>query len=530
MSKSYAELVDWSQRQDAIRIILVHIEGFDGGPLYLSNKPYITEGGDTPSSVAYVPCLVGSLSFTEQLDVEGGTASIGYGTVDINNHDGVYDIWKNYIWKNKPIQIYLGDPRWNRADFIQIFDGLIDDVASSDRSTVSISLYNKLERLNTAISEKTITTLYPSTADEVNINITPIIPWTITNATKPVGAVQSRDTLLPLCFGECFNVTPLKISTTLTGGETNVDTYMVHDGQIEAILEVRDNGVPLTPGTGYTVDLVNGTFTLLHAPFGTITCDVQGAKPSGIYLDSIGTIIKHIVTTYGVTKYVDADIDLDTLAAYNSYYTGVYITDRENVFDICQRLANSVGASLSQQYDGKLTMSRLTLPGYSVTAPIVTEITEDNINYNGISIQERVPVKGAVKLGYAYNWTEQSDGLAGAVPQQSIDLYKKPYQFVAPKDDMVISSYSITAQPIEEETLLVDEAQASDEATRRLTLFKTQRTIYSIEGRMDFITMTPGLGVTLKNYRFGLSTPVNGVVVSTSKDWVTGKTTIGVLV
>lgn len=529
MSKSYTELVTWFQSQDAIRTILVHIEGFGGGPLYLSNKPYVTGVGDTPSSVSYLPCLVGSLSFTEQLDVSGGTASIGYGTIDVNNHDGAYDDWKSYIWKNKPIKIYLGDPRWVRADFVQIFDGVIDDMASADRSTISISLYNKLEKLNTAISEKTLTTLYPSTADEVNANITPIIPHTLTNATKPVGAVQNRDAILPLCFGECFNISPLKISGALGDNTTNVETYMVHDGQIEAILEVRDNGVPLTLGTGYTVNLTNGTFTLLRAPTGTITCDVQGAKPSGTYLATIGAIIKHIVVNYGTTKYLLSEVDTGILDTYTQY-TGVYITDRENVFDVCQRIANSVGASLSQSYDGKLILSRLTLPGYTVAEPIVTTITEDNVNYNGISIQERVAVKGAIKLGYAYNWTEQTDGLAGAVPQSSLDLYKKPYQFTTPKDNAILTSYAITAQPIEEETLLINEAEALAEANRRLTLFKTQRTIYSIEGRMDFITMTPGLGVTLQNYRFGLSTPVVGVVVSTSKDWVTGKTTIGVLV
>lgn len=533
MSKTYEELVAWATSQDAIRTILVHVEGFDSGPLYLSNTPYVTEAGDTPASVSYIPCLVGSLSFTESLDINGGTASIGYGTIDINNHDGRYDEWASYIWKNKSIKIFLGDPRWVRGDFVQIFEGIVDDLVINTRSTISIQLCNKLERLNQAISEKTLTTLYPSTANELNPNITPIQPVGATNAIRPVGAVQNRESVLPLCFGECFNVTPLKISSALTDGNTNQEIYMVHDGQIEAIIEVRDNGVPLTPGTGYTVNLSNGTFTLLRAPFGTITCDVQGAKPSGTYLSGLGQIIQHIVLNYGpaeVPKYTVGEIDTGILAQYNQFDVGIYITDRENVFDICQRLASSVGASLSQSHDGKLSLSRLTLPGYTVAEPIVTSINETNTLFEGISLRERVAVKGAIKLAYAKNFTEQGDGMAGAVPQQSLDIFKKPYQYVTPKDNTVINTYKLTTQPLEEEQLLVDEVQATAEANRRLTLFKTSRTIFEVQGRMDFTTMTLGLGVTLQNYRFGLETPKPGVVVSTSKDWVTGKTTIGVLV
>ena len=138
MSKTYEELADWAASQDSIRIILVHIEDINGTTQYLSNKPYVTEVGDTPSSVSYIPCLVGSLNFTESLDITGGTASIGYGTLDINNKDGRYDSWTNYVWKNKPIKIFLGDPRWARSDFYLMFDGVVDDITSNSREIISI--------------------------------------------------------------------------------------------------------------------------------------------------------------------------------------------------------------------------------------------------------------------------------------------------------------------------------------------------------------------------------------------------------
>lgn len=533
MSKTYLELEAWASSQDAIRVILVEIEDVNGGTVYLSNKSYTTEAGDTPASVSYTACLVGALNFTESLDISGGTSSIGYGTIDVNNLGGLYDFWLDYVWKNKRIQIFLGDPRWARDDFVLIFTGLVDDVTSSERDKVSLSLYNKLEVLNTSISEKTLTSLYPTTEDELVIGVTPQIAYTSTNAQKPVGAVQNRDRVLPLCFGECFNVTPLKISSALSGGATNVETFMVHDGPIEAILEVRDNGVPLS-SSAYSVNLSTGTFTLNNAAYGSITCDVQGAKVLGVFLSGVGQIIKHLVTTYGSStspRYELEEIDTDLLDTYDEYKVGVYIVDRENVFDVCQRIANSVGASLSQTYGGLLVLGRVAIPGFEVVVDgIVTDITERNTLFDGISISSRPVVKGAIKLSYAKNYTVQSEGVAGAVPSSNVDLYKKTSLYITQKDDVVITAYKQTGQPLEEQTLLISEAQAVEEAQRRLELFKVPRSVLQIQGRMEFTTLTPGMAVTVTNYRFGLSDPTDGVVLSTSKDWVTGKTTIGVLI
>lgn len=154
------------------------------------------------------------------------------------------------MWANRQVKIFVGDPRWPRDDFYNIFTGVISDITTSSQTSLNLVLLNKLDRLNNPISEKTLGSLYPKVGEPGGF---------AGNENRPVGAVQNRDSILPLCFGECFNVTPLHISSALTGGTQDHLTYMVHDGPIQEILEVRDNGIPIT---AYTADLTKGIFTL----------------------------------------------------------------------------------------------------------------------------------------------------------------------------------------------------------------------------------------------------------------------------
>ena len=531
MSKTVAELVTWLQSQDSIRTVLVEVEGVTGSgaaTLYLSSKPYTTQVSETPSGVSYDPCIIGGLSFNESISLDL-TASIGYGDIEITNYDGSRDSWLNWVWANRTVKIFLGDPRWVRDDFYQIFTGVISDITASSTASLNLVLLNKLDRLNNPISEKTLGSLFPKVGETGGV---------LGNEIRPVGAVQSRESIMPLCFGECFNVTPLMISSALSGGTTSTLTYMVHDGPIEAIIEVRDNGIPLELTTGYTVDVATGTFTLLNAPKGVITASVQGSKLGGTYSNKVSDIVKYIVTTYGPANSrfsgtpITGDLNTDNFTYFASTYTqpvGIYITDRENIIDICTRLAQSISAGITCNHEGKLGFVQLKVPGYTPAVGIPSVIDEYNTVLNSISIGEKPVVRGTIKLGYCYNWTPQEGGLAGGVPQSSQDILSKEWWYVTKKDDTVIAEYKLDAQPVEEPTLLITEFDALAEAQSRLDLWKTPRFVYTIECFPELLAIQPGMAITVTNSRFGLSdTP--GTVVSIDKNWVTGKVTIGVLV
>ena len=155
---------------------------------------------------------------TEELSFDGSGGGLSYGDVEIYNIAGERDAWLDYIWRNRSIKVYFGDLSWPRASFQLVFNGAISDLASKSRTTLNFIIRDKLELLNSSV---TTTTLGGSTE----------------NAAK----------LIPLTFGECCNATPL-----LANPATH--SYRVHDGAIENIIEVRDNGAPVTVAK----DLANG--------------------------------------------------------------------------------------------------------------------------------------------------------------------------------------------------------------------------------------------------------------------------------
>lgn len=241
MTISDTQFQAWLEDQAAIRCVLVEVEvgQASGGTQtrYLSNTTYVTGGGDSPSHTAYLARITGGLNITKSLSLSGAT-SLSYGDIELVNTDGALDSWVDDYWVNRPVAFYLGSPNWSRADFRLVFSGRTTGIDMRSRTRLNIKLSDVLQRLNTPASEA-----------------------------KIGGTKVNADTLLPLCFGECHNVTPVLVDPT-------TNEFQVHQGAIEGVIEVRDNGVPVA----FTQTPSNGKFKLSANPSGTITCSVQGAK------------------------------------------------------------------------------------------------------------------------------------------------------------------------------------------------------------------------------------------------------------
>lgn len=183
--------------------------------LYLSNIGYVT--GDSQTS--YLPYLTGALQTTESMSIDG-SLSMSFGDIQIANFNGELDEWLDstkYIWMNRPIQIYLGDPRWRLetvadirntsvAGFQKIFDGVVSDIDSSDRDSLNIKVRDKLERLNGPVSENKLGTYGTWGQGQTN-----------------------QDSIRPLVFGEVFNLSPLYVDPSKL-------EYMFHDTNVGSII------------------------------------------------------------------------------------------------------------------------------------------------------------------------------------------------------------------------------------------------------------------------------------------------------
>jgi hypothetical protein len=472
---------------------------------YFSNGAYVTDPLDTPANTAYAPLITGGVSFGESLTLDG-SASISIGDIELDNSNGELDqYFLSHIWTNRSISIYIGDPSWKKSDFKLLFKGNVADIGSSGRNNLNLVISDVFQKLNAPITDQTV------------------------QITGKNNAVE----LVPLTFGECFNVTPLLVNSgTLT--------YQVHNGPIERIIEVRDNGIPVL----FTANLTAGTFTLTRAPFGQITCSVQGHKPSGTYTNKIGETIKNILTQYGPSGARLQNTDINTtnftnfdnsFPVVNSEYTraiGVYIRETGNVLDICNRLAKSARAQLTvtagpQENDSDVGL--LKLIKLEIASSAVQNITSSDIEEYSLSISDKAPIKPTSKLGYGRNWTVQESGLAAGVPSNLQDIYSKQYFLAITNNYDVANAYKLNSEDVLEETLLITKTGAELESYTRSSFWSTVRYIYTFVGYPHLFDLQLGDTISLTNRRYLLNSKL-GVVVNISRDWINGRIQVGVLI
>lgn len=514
--KTLAEIKSWLKTPEHIRRILVEVTGVtdlsgsNATTFYLSNGGYTSSSTDSPANKAYIPCIQGGVNFTESFSLDG-TLTRGIGDLELYNIDGVFDVSFKLIWVKKAITIYLGDPSWPKADFKVLFRGYIKDIASRDRNSFNIVIVDTLSKLDTTLSEISFVNSYKNDAIE----------------------------LIPVCFGECFNITPVLVDPAPSSppAATTGAMFQVHTTAIEDIIEVRDNGLPVASFTKYLAD---GKFQLDQNSYGQITCSVQGSKPGGTYTNKIGETIKNIVKNFGPSnsRLTDSDIDLTNFTAFDNNFAvarpiGFYSNQKENILDVCNKLASSVNAkvttSVGPQDDDSL-VGLLRLVKLDISNSPEYEITSSDIEEFSINISEKVTVRAATNIAYCKNWTLQPSGLAEGIPPNNIPLFNSEWLYITTQDNTVVNNYSLTTQPDQENTLLISKAGASAESSARNQLWSTPRFIYTMTAYPHMFFVQLGDCVTLKNRRFDLVNGKVGTVISVSRDWISGRIEIGVIV
>lgn len=540
MSYSQAWLEDPSSIK-ALFIEVTVLNSTNGGStwasktMYMSTVGYVTNDAET----VFNPILVGKIRFKEA--ISGDRASLSYGDVEIHNSNGDYDDWLDttkYIWINKNINMYLGDPFWISADltdfkskFKLIFTGSITDIDSKSLHTLNIKFADKLQRLNFPITETKLGA-YGTWAE----------------------GQSNEDSIKPLIFGEPYNITPVYVDPS------QLEYMICGENLVERIIEVRDNGIPIysvgdfgTPIYGGIVHSGNnGTFKLLYNPAGTITVTAQGISKhvdltSGTttvgtlvnsYSNNIAEIIALLVTQYGnsTQKFTSSDLDLTSdapslvnFAQNNNQTTGIYITSAETVLTVCTQLAASVGATLVISKEGKLQLVKYGQP--FTTGLSISSITTDNIVQNSFSIRERVDIKPSCTIGYCKNWTVQQ-GLVTSIPDQNKKDFATEYlTYTAEVPENTKVLFNLTLDPKAQiNTLLLETSDAITQAVTQRNIYSSPMNIYSFKGTSSLLSLKLGQSVTLTYPRFGLNNGKQGQVISLSQDWLGGTVDVEVLV
>ena len=472
----------WLRNDQARRTVLLEI---DTDPVRrLSVIPYTTLPDDATPNVKYDALIKGGVGYREQLSLDGGSTG-SYASIELHNEDGSLDPWLGSVWKNREIRVYYGDVAWERADYRLVAAGVVDRCEQS-RDTMTITLVDPLERLDNAVTEQLLG-----------------------------GSGQEADRLMPVCLGECHNITPRLVNAA-------THTYRWHGTTVERLIEVRDRGVPVSATAS------GGQFTLAVEPDGAVTASVQGDAAGG-YVNTVAGLIQRLVTGYGpaASRFTSSDLDTANLAAFDSAHpqpVGLYLEDYATVVQCVVELAASVGAQAVMSRTGKLRLLRVNLPASGTPAVIQPHDYEDQ----SLEVVGQSAVVAGVRLGYCPNWTPRQN-IAEGVPSEHRDLYAQEWLTVTATAPSVADEYRISTETEQVNTLLLTKEDAQAEANRRLALWSVPRTVIRVRGFAQLLDLELGQAATIYGDRFGLESGKTGQIVGLDPDWVAGRCDVEVL-
>lgn len=444
--------------------------------LTFSTQGFVTSSTDEMPNKVYEARIKTPLIATRSMFSGNATTTRSvpqYGDLQLENVDGGLDGLAAYSWDGRNVRVYLGGDGFARNDYGLIFRG---------------------KCLSMTIGRKVATLRLRDVQEELN---TPIQPNRYAGTGGNEGPSNLKDAVKPLCFGRVYNVTPVVVNPATL-------KFQVHDGRINGVLAVYDNGATIPPAN-YTVDAANGYFTLTNTPVGQVTADVEGFHNGTAWLSNSADIIKEIAGRCGVlASEIDATA-FSNLATLCPQVVGVYLRDETNALDVLDVLARSIGAFYGTDRQGLLTCGRLDLPTVGDTS--VATFDESNILRDQLEPLEKAAFVKKLIVNYRKNWTQQNgDSLAGIV---STDPNAYTFKTSASLTASVTDNSVLTAHPYAEdltfETVLTEASDALAEATRLMAMYGVPPTMYKVTTKAQPYALSVNNVVTLLHSRFGLS-------------------------
>lgn len=496
--------------------------------IYLSNTPYVTAYNDTFTNV--IGSTVHDISYEDALKTLPAItstieSSTSIGSISFYNTSGEYDYLVEKAFEGHRIKVLIGDITWSRTDFITAFNGRISQFTAPDISSLSFSIRDKKEILEKTKEDALITsdlvssvlnsaTQFEATVDGVPTSAIPNYPWAsiaFNPATKSIPDA-TLNTRVPVCVGKCFNVEPVLI-------DAYNHVFMIHNGEITAVTDVKSNGVLLDPSQ-YEVDTGIGCIRLLDHQLTTlITADVEGAANRGTGYDdaventltknSVPWIIEWLVLEK--TELLKSDIDYASFVAVdgtNSSAVGLFYRSEDNILSLMTQVTNSIGSFYRFNRLGLLELTILEDPA-TLDPPTVTIINED-IEQNGLELASVELPTNQVNLGYRKNWTVLSKGnIAGILEEvEGLETREKlttEYSIVSKVNVEVKAAYPLAEISDTIETVLYDTTPAQTEVDRRANIRKDKRYIYRLKGVRPMLDVDVGDAITIIHDRFGFT-------------------------
>jgi hypothetical protein len=426
-------LEEYFQTPQAERILLIEIVRNDASSTtyYLSDSDYITEHDDTPSNLFYSPVIGGTgLSDIRKVlnDPFSGQASTGFGEITLvddqvwTSISGSFSEETINLVRGATVTAWLaGPPRvYSRVDAIQLLKGKVGRVGGSSDGSLRFEIVDGSQELQ-----------------------------------RPIVAVSDK----PLCFGYCRNVQPFLTNPASL-------EYHVHDGAIEAVVAVYDQGALLTLTTDYTVDLSTGKITLVGSPVGIVTADVKGAQVSGTWLDSTEEIASELISRAVVSIAQTYNIPTGVV--------GLYVTESTALGDLLNRLMVSCAAYWLIDENNEFLAAQYPVPQESTAVGSFTSLSE----LSEVRYQAEDRLYSDLNYSYRKNWTQYQSRPAASTAQASFSerLYLSATETAAGLD----SELEYQESPFFE-TLFDEQADAQAVSQRLLSIYAQERKLLEVD-------------------------------------------------
>lgn len=504
------------------QIVIADIEVYDATlpgtrTLRYATQGYVTSATDSPAHTFYEgriqqPANVQRTAFSANTTT--GRSQIGFGNMVLVNNDGALDGLLNYSFAGRAITIRLGEVLPNSGGvptWITVIKGTMEQAEFSWQK-VTIRVRDRQQDLAKPLQQVRYggTNALPAGLDGVATDI----------AGRPK----------PIVFGQVFNAPITLVNSTRL-------IYHAHDGSIlQSVDAVYDRGNPLTAGAAYadqatmeaTAPAANqyrvwnsaaGTYIRLGSnPAGTVTADLtRGATTAA---RTAGQLWNAILLKAGVSAGDISSADVTALDAAVAYPCGLFCATQKDMsaLEACDIVTNSVGAYFGSDAAGIFRLGRLEVPtGSSVGTLTATEILAvDRVATSDPGVG--IPV-WKIKLGYQRIWFVQDDTTASVTAARKGYLAQE-YRRIEASDSAVLTA-NLTSPEVEFLTTLTSAADASAEASRRLTIYKTRRDMIEVRVRVDAALASAldiGKIVTLQLSRYGLTAGKKFLVIGLRTD------------
>lgn len=483
--------------------------------LYFSSAGYVTGTTNLPpggvAHTAYEPRIKNPATLKRSCFGSGktsGQSEVGYGALELVNNDGGLDTLTDYGLDGRPLTLILGTVTPGAAPvWTTVLTGTVEQPEISWDS-VTLRLRDRLAELDKPAC--------PTTYAGNNV---------LPNGLEGV-ADDIQGSRKPRLYGTAYNIDPPCVNTSRL-------IYQVSEQAIESVLGVYDRGAALLAGAAYAsksemettapsagyyrVWPAGGCFRLGSSPAGQITCDArQGASAAN---RTTAQVLKQLALDAGIAAGDINAADVTALDAANNAEIGLWLCD-ETVLTALDTAASAVGAFYGFDRLGVLRMLQFAAPSGT---PVVTLTEADiiRIERQASSDEGRGIPAWRYTLGYKPFYTTQDSDYAGSVTAARRAELKLAERIVVVSDSAIQTRHLLAAD-MTASTPLISAAAATTEASRRLTLYKAERSLYAVRAGLDasaLASLELGAVVRLQHARFGMSAGKDFRVIEYTADY-----------